>query len=161
MTLDRTDLAILSELTTNSRLSHVELSKRVSLSTTACARRLKALEAASVITGYRVALDLKRLGLGTTVIVRISLESQSEGALASFEKAIVNCPSVLQCFLMSGSDDYLVTIRVSDLEDFERVHKTQLSTLPRVARIQSSFALREVVDRLVPPAVFARSRRAR
>ncbi len=159
MQLDRIDLAILSELAANARLSHVEVSERVGLSTTACARRLKTLEDAGVITGYRTALDLKRLGAGTTVIVRIALESQSEEALAAFEKAIATCPSVLRCFLMSGSDDYLVTVTVRDIEDFERVHKTQLSTLPQVARIQSSFALREIVNRPVPPAVFDAGRR--
>jgi DNA-binding Lrp family transcriptional regulator len=159
--LDPLDFKILSEVTGHARLSHVELAERVGLSTTACARRLKALEEGGIVTGYRTCLDLKRFGLGTTVIVRIALDSQSEEALRAFEAAIVNCPSVVGCLLMSGSDDYLVTVMVGDIEDFEHVHKAQLSRLPRVARIQSSFALREVVQRPVPPMLFARSGRRR
>jgi len=53
---------------------------------------------------------------------------------------------------MSGSDDYMVTVLARDIEDFEHIHRTQLSRLPRVARIQSSFALREIINRVVPPA---------
>jgi Lrp/AsnC family leucine-responsive transcriptional regulator len=159
--LDRIDLKILAQLVENSRLSHVELSDRVGLSSTACARRLKALEERGVVTGYRTSIDLRRLGLGTTVIVRISLDSQSEEALRSFEKAVVGCPSVVGCFLMSGTDDYLLTVSVADIEDFERVHKTQLSRLPRVARIRSSIALREVVNRSLPPAALAGATSAR
>ena len=77
----------------------------------------------------------------------------------SFEAAVVDCPSVVRCFLMSGSDDYIVIVMARDIEDFERIHRTELSRLPRVARIQSSFAMREVVNRAVPPVIFAGSRR--
>ena len=89
-------------------------------------------------------------GLRTTVVVQIALKSQSEMDLAEFEQAVRNCDSVLQCFLMSGTDDYLLILLVRDLPDFERVHKTQLSRLPHVARIQSSFALRDIVRRALP-----------
>jgi DNA-binding Lrp family transcriptional regulator len=104
-------------------------------------------------------LDVRRFGLSTTVLVRITLESQNEEALKSFEAGIVNCPSVVLCFLMSGSDDYLVIVLARDIEDFERIHRTELSRLPRVARIQSSFAMREVVDRAVPPIIFGKAGR--
>jgi len=150
--LDRIDFALLAELVSNARASHVELSGRVGLSSTACARRQKALEDEAFILGYQAVLDLKRLGLSTTVLVRISLESQSEEVLDGFEKAVAACPSVVRCFLMSGSDDYMVTVLARDIEDFEHIHRTQLSRLPRVARIQSSFALREIINRVVPPA---------
>jgi DNA-binding Lrp family transcriptional regulator len=152
MPLDRIDRAILTELARNGRLSHAELSERVGLSPTACARRQRALEEAGVIVGYQAVLGLDRLGLSTTVIVRITLDGQSEEALDAFEKAIVRCPSVVRCFLMSGSDDYIVAVNARSIEDFERIHRTELARLPHVSRIQSSFALREVVNRAVPPA---------
>lgn len=154
MRLDRFDLAILAELTRDGRISHVELSERIGLSATACARRQKALEDSGLIAGYQAVLGLNRLGLSVSVMVRITLESQSEEALRAFESAVLACPSVSRCFLMSGSDDYLLTVLARDIEDFEQIHKTQLSRLPRVARIQSSFALREIVNRAAPPAVF-------
>lgn len=136
------------------RLSQAELSTRVGLSPTACARRQRALEEAGVIVGYQAVLGLDRLGLSATVIIRIALDSQSEDALDAFEKAIVECPSVVRCFLMSGSDDYIVAVNARSIEDFERIHRTELARLPRIARIQSSFALREVINRAVPPAAF-------
>ena len=152
MDLDRIDFSLLQALVANGRATHVELADKVGLSSTACARRQRALEDEELIRGYQAVLDLKRLGLSTTVLVRITLESQSEETLDAFEKAVVACPSVVRCFLMSGSDDYLVTVLARDIEDFESIHRTQLSRLPRVARIQSSFALREVINRAVPPA---------
>jgi DNA-binding Lrp family transcriptional regulator len=117
------------------------------------------LEEEGFIRGYQAVLDLARFGLSTTVLVRVTLESQNENALKSFEAAVINCPSVVRCFLMSGSDDYIVIVMARDIEDFERIHRTELSRLPRVARIQSSFAMREVVNRAVPPVIFGATRR--
>lgn len=152
--MDRIDASILAELTANARVSQVDLSTRIGLSSTAIARRQKALEEAGIIQGYQAVLDLAQFGLATTVLVRITLESQSEDALKAFEAGVVACPSVIRCFLMSGTDDYIVTVLARDIQDFERIHRTELSRLPRVARIESSFALREVVNRAVPPIVF-------
>ena len=160
MHLDKIDATILSELTENARVSQVELAARVGLSATAVARRQRALEEAGLIRGYQAVLDLGRFGLGTTVVVRITLESQSDEALKAFEAGVLDCPSVVRCFLMSGSDDYVVIVLARDIEDFERIHRTELSRLPRVARLESSFALREVVTRAVPPSVFGKAPRA-
>ena len=85
-------------------------------------------------------------------MVRIALDSQSEDALGAFERAIERCPSVVRCFLMSGTDDYLVTVLARDIEDYERIHKSQLSRLPRVSRIQSSFAMRSIIERSALPS---------
>ena len=105
--LDHIDTTILSELATNARASQVDLAERVGLSSTAIARRQKALEEEGFIRGYQAVLDLTRFGLSTTVLVRVTLESQNEDALKSFEAAVIECPSVVRCFLMSGSDDYI------------------------------------------------------
>jgi len=159
MELDRIDTILLGELASNGRASQADLAARVGLSSTAVARRQKALEVNGFIRGYQATLDLKSFGLGTTVLVRITLESQSGEALKAFEAGVMNCPSVVRCFLMSGNDDYIVIVIARDIEDFERIHRTELSRLPRVARIESSFALREVVDRAVPPVIFSKARR--
>lgn len=161
MNLDTIDTTILVELSANARASQIELASRVGLSGTAVARRQKALEESGFITGYQAVLDLNLFGLRTTVLVRIALDSQSEDALKAFEDGVIQCPSVTRCFLMSGSDDYLAIVLAKDIEDFERIHRTELSRLPRVARIQSSFAIRSVVDRVVPPATFRTLQRKR
>jgi Lrp/AsnC family transcriptional regulator, leucine-responsive regulatory protein len=154
--LDKIDLALLSVLAKSGRASHATLSEEVGLSPTACARRQKQLEDQGVITGYQAVLGLGNLGLTTTIIVRITLESQNEDALRKFEQAVVACPSVVRCFLMSGSDDYEVTVLARGIEDYEHIHKTQLSRLPKVARIQSSFAIREIVNRSLPLTALAK-----
>lgn len=159
MSLDRIDVAIIAELMSNGRASHTELSNLVGLSSTALARRQKTLEENGYIRGYQATLDLGRFGLGTTVLVRIALESQSDEALTTFEAEVVKCPSVVRCFLMSGSDDYILIVMAKDIEDFERIHRMELSRLPRVARVQSSFALREVVNRAVPNVIFRELRK--
>jgi Lrp/AsnC family transcriptional regulator, leucine-responsive regulatory protein len=159
MALDQIDIMILAELTANARVSHTELSNKVGLSSTALARRQKTLEEQGYIKGYQATLDLEQFGLGTTVLVRISLDSQSDEALKAFEAAVAKCPSVVRCFLMSGADDYVLIVMARDIQDFERIHRTELSRLPRVARVQSSFALREIVNRAVPRVVFGELQR--
>jgi DNA-binding Lrp family transcriptional regulator len=159
MELDRLDTLILAELSANARVSQVELAERVGLSSTAIARRQKTLEDDGYIQAYQAALDLRQFGLTTTVLVRIALESQSDEALRSFEAGVVKCPSVVRCFLMSGSDDYIAIVLARDIQDFERIHRTELSRLPRVSRIQSSFALRDVVNRSVPPIMFEQDKK--
>ena len=154
--LDRLDRAILAELLQDARISHVDLAHKVGLSPTSCARRLRALEESGIVAGHRAVVDTRKLGLSTTVIVRITLNSQAEETLDAFEQAIAVCPCVVRCFLMSGSDDYLLTVLARDIEDFENIHRRQLSRLPGVARIQSSFAIREVINRSLPLSAVGR-----
>jgi Lrp/AsnC family leucine-responsive transcriptional regulator len=151
--LDRFDRALLAALVADARVSIAELAPKVGLSSTACARRLKSLEECGVITGYHATLNHQRLGFSATVLVRISLESQREEDFETFERAVSRCASVVRCYLMSGSDDYQLVVLCRDIADFEHIHKTQLARLPRVARIQSSFALRDVIDRSLPAAL--------
>jgi Lrp/AsnC family transcriptional regulator, leucine-responsive regulatory protein len=148
--MDRLDRTLLAALVRAGRATTVELSEAVHLSPTAIARRQRALEDAGVIRSYTANLNPAAFGVATTVVVHIALSSQCEADLSAFEEAVRHCDSVVQCLLMSGTDDYLLILQVRDLADFERVHKMQLSRLPHIARIQSSFALREIVRRAVP-----------
>lgn len=150
--LDTLDKAILKALIEDGRQTQVQLSERIPLSPTAIARRIRALEEAGIIEGYQARLNRQTLGVGMTAFVSISLKSQSEDRLAAFEKAVTQAPSIVACHLMSGDEDYLLTIFARDLADFERIHKEELSRLPGVARLRSSFALRTVKDRPLPPS---------
>ncbi|MFT3731385.1 MAG: Lrp/AsnC family transcriptional regulator [Hyphomicrobium sp.] len=148
--LDALDKAILAALLADGRQSQVDLAERVPLSPTAIARRIKALEQSGVIEGYQARISRKALGLTMMAVVQISLESQSEELLAAFEQAAAAAPSIVSCYMMSGHDDYLITVLARDLADFERIHKEQLSRLPGVSRLHSSFVLREVANRSLP-----------
>lgn len=110
-----------------------------------------------MIKGYHLAVDPRRLGYKMTALVRVTLDSQREEALEAFERAVVLSPSIMRCHLLSGSADYLLTVLARDMEDFEAIYRTELSRLPHVARLESSFAMRDVVDRLFPPSVLGAS----
>ncbi|PSM18013.1 Lrp/AsnC family transcriptional regulator [Nitratireductor sp. StC3] len=147
MSLDRIDYAILDTLQRDGRISNAALAEKVGLSQSACSRRLDNLEKTGVIHGYHAKLSNAALGYRMTAIVHISLSGQFEKSLAEFEAAIKRCPNVLSCHLMSGEYDYVIRIAARDLEDYERVHKEWLTAMPHVIKINSSFALREVIDR--------------
>lgn len=147
MQLDAMDLSILKALQKDGRMSNAALAETVGLSQSACSRRLDILEKSGVIRGYHARISNAALGHTVTVIVHMSLSGQSEKILAEFEAAVKRCPNVLVCYLMSGEYDYLLRIAAKDLADYERIHKQWLSAMPHVIKINSSFALREVVDR--------------
>ncbi|MGB6117591.1 MAG: Lrp/AsnC family transcriptional regulator [Mesorhizobium sp.] len=148
MQLDRIDLAILETLQQEGRISNAALAERVGLSQSACSRRLDTLEKGGVVKGYHARISNAALGNQLNAIVHISLSGQFEKTLSDFEIAVKRCPNVLSCHLMSGEYDYVLRIAARDLADYERIHKEWLTALPHVTKINSSFALREVVDRV-------------
>lgn len=142
--LDDTDRRLLDSLQRAGRLSNAELSERVHLSPSACHRRVARMEAAGVIKDYVALLDPRAVDRKTTVFVEVTLSGQADEVLAAFEKAVANVPEVLECHLMAGAADYLLKVVAQDTETFAALHRSQLATLPGVAQIQSSFALRTV-----------------
>jgi DNA-binding Lrp family transcriptional regulator len=147
MALDRIDIAILEALQKDGRMPNAALAEKVGLSQSACSRRLDNLEKSGAIRGYHARLSNVALGHQMTAIVHISLSGQFEKTLSDFETAIKRCPNVLSCHLMSGEYDYILRIAAKDLADYERIHKEWLSAMPHVTKINSSFALREIIDR--------------
>ena len=132
-------------------MPNANLAAAVGLSASACSRRLDLLEKSGVIRGYHARLSDKALGHSMTAIVHISLSGQFARTLAEFENAVKLCPNVVSCYLMSGEYDYILRVTVRDLEDYERLHRDWLSALPHVVKLNSSFALRNVIDRLDLP----------
>ncbi|MHB2264851.1 Lrp/AsnC family transcriptional regulator [Aliihoeflea sp. PC F10.4] len=147
MKLDKTDVAILEALQAEGRISNAALAERVGLSQSACSRRLDILEKEGVVHGYHARLSNAALGHMMTAIVHISLSGQFAKTLADFEAAVKRCPNILSCHLMSGEYDYVLRIAARDLADYERIHRDWLTAMPHVTKINSSFALREVIDR--------------
>lgn len=152
---DDLDLRLVEALMADARLSQQALGERLGRSATAIARRQKALEASGVITGYAAAVDPARLGLGTIAHVLVTLDSQHSQTMDAFERAVSASPSILRCELVSGAADYLITLAIASLEDFAALHRDELAHLPGVARLESSFVLKQVVNRPAPPRLFA------
>lgn len=145
--LDPIDRTILELLQQDSRQTNQALAERVGLSASACHRRVRRLEADGIILRYTAQLDEARLGRGQTVFAEITLHSQDRETLRRFERAVLACPEVTACHLMSGNTDYLVRVAASGVDDYERIHRDHLSTLPGVHRVRSYFALRTITDR--------------
>lgn len=145
--LDRIDMLMLKTLQENGRISNAELAEKVGLSPSACSRRLDILEKSGTISGYHARLSNKAIGYKMMVIVHISLSGQFAKTLTEFEAAVKRCPNIVVCYLMSGEYDYILRVAAKDLEDYERIHRDWLSALPHVVKINSSFSLREIIDR--------------
>ncbi|MEM1436135.1 MAG: Lrp/AsnC family transcriptional regulator [Pseudomonadota bacterium] len=149
--LDRIDRLLLELLQDDGQLTNQALAERVSLSESACLRRVRRLEDSGLIRGYVALLDQTRAGYPDNVFVRITLKSQGQETLNAFESAARALPEVMECYLMSGDSDYLLRVIVSDARDYERLHSRALTLLPGVDRVHSSFALRTVVRRTQVP----------
>lgn len=143
--LDAIDRNIIRLLRLNARISNAKLAEAVGLSPSACLRRVNILEQTEIIRGY-TALVGTGAEEGIAVIVQITLDRQTEEYLNRFEAAVRKYPEIRECFLMTGGSDYFLRVEVDGAANFERVHKEILSALPGVARIHSSFAIRNVLS---------------
>lgn len=157
--LDRVDFRILEALAIEGRMSDVALGEMINLSSTAVARRRRLMEEAGIITSYTANLSLQSLGFSGVVIVMIELRSQAEDILDSFEQEVVKCPSISYCGFISGDTDFLIMIHVSSLDEYDEIYRRELSNLPHVAKIRSSFVLREVARRSTVPIIFERGKK--
>jgi len=144
MNLDSTDLRILTELQQDSSLTNIELARRVHLSPSPCLTRVKALEANGVIDRYVALVNPKQLGLNLSVFISISLKEQSKTALAEFEARIAEHDEVMECYLMTGDSDYLIRVAIADITALEKFILEQLTPIPGIEKIRSSFALKQV-----------------
>jgi DNA-binding Lrp family transcriptional regulator len=145
--LDELDVAILRYLERNGRATNYEVGEAVGLSASAASRRILALEASGAIRGYRAVIDDRHLGKRRTVYIRVTLERQSADVLEAFEAGVRRCHDIVSCHLTAGQYDYMLVARVSGIDDYGRLHQSELSRLPGVARIETSFALRDVLDK--------------
>lgn len=149
--LDSHDKVLLQHLQADGRATNAELAQAANLSESACFRRVRALEAAGVITGYAALVEPVAVGLNLTVHVSITLSSQAQEVLAAFEDAVAKAPEIIECHLMTGQADYIVRVVAADVDDLARLHATVLTRLPGVARVNSSIALRTIVRRNALP----------
>lgn len=142
--LDSTDLKILRQLQRDASLTNVELAGAVSLSASPTLSRVKRLEAEGVISRYVALVDPHALGLKVNVFVRVSLEKQEAAALEKFEQAVSHFDEVMEVYLMTGDEDYLLRIVVPDIQALERFILENLTRIPGIKNIKSSFALKQV-----------------
>lgn len=149
--LDRLDRAILRELQADGRLTNVELAKRVRLSPSPCLRRVKSLEDRGYIRGYTALLDRERMRRSLHVAVMVSLTSQRQETLEAFERSVAALDDVLECHLIAGEADYLLTVAVENLDAYQRFFTKRLGELPGVASLKSLISMKEVKNTTALP----------
>lgn len=144
---DRIDRAILSILQRDGRIANIDLADAVSLSPSACLRRVKALEASGVIESYRAEVSRTKAGLGLTAFIGLRVEGHSRATSQQIEQALTAIPAVVGCYVTSGSDDFMVEVVARDLADYERVLLDQILAIPGATQARTTFAIRTVLSR--------------
>ncbi|HXN16394.1 MAG TPA: Lrp/AsnC family transcriptional regulator [Usitatibacter sp.] len=149
--LNRTDRRLLEILQREGRLTNLELAERVSLSPSACLRRVRALEQAGVIRRYVALVDARKVGLGLMGFVTVKLEKRGRMPTDAFAKVVKEWPEVLACHSLTGDMDYLLRVQVEDLDHFSRFVMDSLLKHPGVIDVKSSFVLEEVKETTALP----------
>jgi DNA-binding Lrp family transcriptional regulator len=148
--LDAIDLKILTELQNDGRITNVELARRVGISAPPCLRRVRALEEAGYIKGYRGLLDEKRLGYELVAFAMVHLSSQAEADLNAFEAYVRKQPLVRECWMLSGEIDFILKCVAPDLKAFQ-AFVAELTGAPHVRNVKTSLTLRNSKDEAIVP----------
>jgi DNA-binding Lrp family transcriptional regulator len=148
--LDAIDRKILRELQDNGRITNVELASRVGISAPPCLRRVRALEEAGFIKGYRALLDEKKLGYEVTVFAMVHLASQAEADLTAFEDFVRAQPLVRECWMLSGEIDFVLKCVAPDLKTLQAFVE-KLTAAPQVRNVKTSLTLRQSKDAAIVP----------
>ncbi len=152
MELDHYDQRILEVLQEEGRISNQELADRIGLSPSPCLRRVRTLEEAGLVTGYRAQLDAKKLGYALMALIHISMDRHTPERFTNFETKIGEIPEVLECLLITGQDaDYQLKVVVRDMDAYQELLLNRITRIEGVSGVHSSFVLRRVVDKTALP----------
>lgn len=151
--LDQTDWKILRELQDNARITNVELARRVGISPPPCLRRVRALEEAGIISGYRTRLDIHTLGYEVVAFAFVGLERQSEQDLQAFGRTVADWPIVRECHILSGEIDFLLKCVARDLPTFQSFIVDELTAAENVDHVRTALTIRCIKDEAcLPPS---------
>ena len=152
MEIDRYDRQILAILQDNGRISNQDLADRIGLSPSPCLRRVRTLEDAGIVTGYRALVSAKALGYSLMALIYISMDKHTPERFENFEKQILQIPEVLECLLVTGQDaDYQIKVIVKDMDAFQELLLNRITRIQGVTGVHSSFVLRKVIDKTAVP----------
>ena len=142
--LDAIDWKILKELQDDGRMTNVELARRVGISAPPCLRRVKRLEQAGIIRGYRALLNAPALGLEVVAFCLVGLQHQSDAELKAFSEATRQWPLVREAWMVSGESDFLLHCVASDLASFQSFVIEELTSTTNVDTVRTALTIRQV-----------------
>jgi len=152
MDLDRIDRNILRALQVDGRLSNQDLAERVGLSPSPCLRRVRHLEEEGVIEKYVALVNGSKLGLKMLALIQVRMDRHTPDRFEQFEKALKAYPQVLELILITGQTaDYQVKVLVRDMEEYQDFLLNEITPLPGVSDVHSSFVLRQVISTTALP----------
>jgi DNA-binding Lrp family transcriptional regulator len=144
--LDPIDLKLLDELQSDGRITNVDLAAKVGLTAPPCLRRVRALEQSGIIKSYHAEVDPAALGYTISVFAMVSLKSQAEADLKAFEDHIRSIPEIRECHMLNGEIDFILKILAKDLQSFQALLTTQLTSAPNVSSVKTSLTIRTAKD---------------
>jgi DNA-binding Lrp family transcriptional regulator len=142
--LESKDRQVLAELQRDSRLTMQDLAEKVGMSTSACWRRVKSLEAEGVIDRYAVIINAKKAGFGLSSMVHVSLARHEQKNVDHFIREVSRHPEVLECFATSGEADFHLRVVVEDMDAYNRFLDDFVFKLPGVSQVRSNIVLKEI-----------------
>lgn len=143
---DSIDRKILAELTQNARIPIAELARKVGLSKTPVALRIRRMEQIGLITGYRAMLSPLKLGLTNVTYLEVSVSDTREAALQQFNAAVRAIPEVEECYMIAGGCDYLLKLRSRDMAHFRTIMAEKISVLPHINNTSTHVSMEAVVE---------------
>lgn len=150
--LDRTDLAILAELSENGRLTNAALASRVGIAESTCVQRVRALREAGVITRFTAQVDPEALGLGIQAVIKVRLGSHNRNHVNSFHATLADIPGALTIFHVAGEDDYLVHVAVESAAALRDLVLEHITVHPAVRHTETQLVFEVIPGAgLLPP----------
>ena len=144
--VDAIDRKIVAQLEAEGRLTVTEVAQRVRLSVAACHRRIRELERAGTIRGYRAVIDPSAIGVGFEVLVSVTMEREDTATIEQFERGLAAVAEVRHAERLFGDPDYLVRVATSDIAAYQTLRDAKLATLPGVQRLSSTIVMKRIVD---------------
>lgn len=151
MKLDKIDLSILKELQYNSKITNIELSKKIGLSAAPTLGRVQKLEKNGLIKSYHAKINAAKLGLGLTALIHVSLIKQIGNTVENFSKKILNIDEIIECLQLTGKFDYQIKVMVKDINSFEQFLANKLSQFEEINKIHTSIILSSIKQTPIIP----------
>ncbi len=158
MKIDIIDLKILKELQENSKITNIELSKKIGLSAAPTLGRVQKLEKSGLIESYHAKVNMAHLDLGFTALIQVSLTRQISNAIQNFIKEINNIDSIVECYQLTGNFDYQLKVIVKDIPAFDRLITDKLSKIEEIRQMQTLVVLSTVKSSPVLPINYGKSK---
>lgn len=149
--LDRIDLKILKILQENSKITNLELSKRIGLSPAPTLERVKKLEQGNTVESYHAQVSPQSIGLNVQTFVLVSLAWQKENALNEFLEKIKAIDEIVECYIITGEADFLIKIICKDIPTYEQLLFKTLSQIEEIERLKTLMTLSTVKNSKVLP----------